>query len=53
MPARVDPRRDLAWFEYALVRGGPGRIEEQQDAWRRIFSGPHWSVYRRAGGESP
>ncbi len=51
MPARVDPRRDLGWYEYVLVQGGPGRIEEQQDTYERIFQGPRWTVWkRRASG---
>ena len=45
MPERVDPQRDLAWYDWVLVRGGPGRIA--QSGWTQVMRGPRWSVWRR------
>jgi hypothetical protein len=47
MPERVDPERDLAAYQYVLVRGGPGRIASDSAHYRSVFSGSHWRVYRR------
>ncbi|MBZ0118863.1 MAG: hypothetical protein K8H88_17830, partial [Sandaracinaceae bacterium] len=47
MPQAVDPARDLAWFDYVLVRGGPGRIASQPQFSLVASSGP-WRVYRHA-----
>jgi hypothetical protein len=47
MPERVLPARDLAWYDYVLVRGGPGRIASQRDRYRPVFRGPHWSVWQQ------
>ncbi len=47
MPERVDPRRGLDWFDYALVRGGPGAIGATRDLWQPIYEGREWRVYRR------
>ncbi len=47
MPERVDPARDLAWYRYVLVRGGPGKIARQGDVWRPIYQGRRWRVYQR------
>ncbi len=46
-PERVDPARDLTWYNYVLVRGNPGRIERQREAWKPIFEGIRWRVYKR------
>lgn len=45
-PERVDPSRDLTWYRYVLVRGGPGRIARDA-GWKRVFSGSHWQIYQR------
>lgn len=45
-PQRVDPRRDLAWYDYVLVRGGPGRIARPGQPFERVFSSARWSVWR-------
>ncbi|MFT3925067.1 MAG: hypothetical protein QM778_21205 [Myxococcales bacterium] len=45
-PERVDPERDLAWYHYVLVRGGPGRIARQPELWQPVFSGRRWRVYK-------
>ncbi len=47
MPERVTPARDLAWYDYVLVRGGPGRIARDAARFQPVFRGPHWSVWRR------
>jgi hypothetical protein len=49
MPERVDPRRDLGWYDYVLVRGGPGAIAGARDAWRPVFERAPWRVYERVG----
>ena len=46
-PERVDPRRDLEWYDYVLVRGGPGRISRDRALYEPVFRGPRWSVWRR------
>jgi hypothetical protein len=46
-PAEVDPRRDLVWYEYALVRGGPGRIAAPRSGFLLRHRGRRWSVYQR------
>jgi len=46
-PERVDPARDLAWYRYVLVRGGPGKIARQTDLWAPVFTGRRWRVYKR------
>jgi hypothetical protein len=47
LPQQVDPVRDLEWYDYVLVRGGPGRIATQRAAFERVFQGDRWTVYRR------
>ncbi len=46
MPERVNPAVDLEWYDYVLVRGGPGRIATQ-DVFERVFMDGRWSVWRR------
>lgn len=46
-PERVNPRRDLGWYDYVLVRGGPGRIASQHDTYEPVHRSPRWSVWRR------
>jgi TRAP-type C4-dicarboxylate transport system permease small subunit len=46
-PGQVDPRRDLAWYDWVLVRGGPGRIARQRDAYEPVFRSRRWSVWKR------
>lgn len=48
MPERVSPERDLAWFDYVLTRGGPGRIA-RSGQFERVFQSGRWAVYRRRG----
>lgn len=55
LPHEVDPARDLAWYDYVLVRGGPGRIASQRHAFERVMASGPWSVWRRlpeGGGHS-
>jgi hypothetical protein len=47
MPERVNPERDLGWYSYVLVRGGPGRIARAQNLYTPVFRGPRWSVWKR------
>ncbi len=46
-PNRVDPRADLGWYDYVLVRGGPGLIASQKDAFDQVFVHPPWSLWQR------
>ncbi|MDH5491670.1 MAG: hypothetical protein OEY14_06940, partial [Myxococcales bacterium] len=46
MPERVNPDRDLGWYEYALVRGGPGLIARSR-SFEPIHRSARWSVWRR------
>lgn len=48
-PEKVDPRSDLAWYNYVLVRGGPGKIRQQSDTFERVYDGRQWSVWKRKG----
>jgi hypothetical protein len=52
MPERVNPDRDLDWFDYVLTRGGPGRIARSV-AWQRIYSNKAWSVWSRRSKALP
>ena len=45
-PEAVDPARDLGWYDYVLVRGGPGLIETQAAAFQLIYSDPRWRVFK-------
>lgn len=45
LPGRVRPA-DLAYYDFVLVRGGPGRIAHSR-MHEPVFSGRYWSVYRR------
>jgi len=47
MPERVNPAIDLAWFDYVLVRGGPGMIAQQRQAFVPVINRWPWSLYRR------
>jgi hypothetical protein len=46
-PEAVDPARDLRWYDYVLVRGGPGLIASQADAFQMIYGDPRWRVFKR------
>lgn len=46
-PQDVDPRNDLAWYDYVLIRGGPGKIQHQTDTYRQVYKGARWSVWQR------
>lgn len=47
MPGRVDPARELGWYDYVLVRGGPGKIARQHAQYTAVFRGRRWSVWKR------
>ncbi len=51
LPHEVDPVRDLAWYDWVLVRGGPGRIARESGAWRLAWRGRQWSVWTHASGK--
>lgn len=51
-PELVDPRRDLEWYEFALVRGGPGAIGAATDRWQLQMERGPWRVYRRVGARA-
>lgn len=46
-PERVDSVGELAWYHYALVRGGPGPIGAQPATWERVGDYGRWHVFRR------
>lgn len=47
-PDRVDPRVELEWYDYVLVRGGPGKIRQQRDAYEQVYDqGGRWTVWKR------
>jgi hypothetical protein len=48
MPGAVDPIRDLSWYDWVLVRGGPGRMNQSGSVWERVYQSPRWSVWRRS-----
>lgn len=53
MPERVDPRGQLEWYSYALVRGGPGPIGAMPDVWQRVGDFDRWHVFRRVAAPAP
>lgn len=54
MPERVDPDRELGWYDYVLTRGRAGRIFRSLE-WQRIYSDQAWAVWsqRRKALPSP
>jgi hypothetical protein len=46
-PHRVDPKKELDWYNYVLVRGGPGKIARQKEAYEQVYEGEKWSVWHR------
>jgi hypothetical protein len=46
-PGRVDPQRDLGFYDYVLTRGDTGRLA-QSGVFAQIFRGPRWAVWKRA-----
>lgn len=47
MPERVRAR-DLAWYDYVLVRGGPGRLAQSSSGFVPTYRGERWSVFQRS-----
>ena len=45
-PQRVNPERDLKWYEYALVHAGPGTIAECP-RFSRVAQNGAWSLWQR------
>ncbi len=48
MPQRVRPRQ-LTWYDYVLVRGGPGAVARPGSGFELRYGGRRWSVYGRVG----
>jgi hypothetical protein len=51
-PRAVRPNPDLNWYEYVLVRGGPGRLAGPDSGFEPIFQQGRWSVWKRVGQAS-
>jgi hypothetical protein len=49
LPERVRPRGDLDFFDYALVRGGPGAIARPNSGFTLRYRGIRWSVFEHTG----
>jgi hypothetical protein len=47
LPQRVRPA-ELAFYDYALVRGGPGLIARANSGFDAVYRGTRWSVWKRA-----
>ena len=45
---RVDPDRDLSWYDWILARGQGGALSASH-VFERIYSSHAWSVWRRRG----
>jgi hypothetical protein len=48
LPQRVRPS-ELRFYDYALVRGGPGLIGKANSGFELLHRGTHWSVWRQRG----
>jgi hypothetical protein len=51
-PERVDPVRDLKWYNYLLMRGVPSRLSRYRLAFTPVYSGRQWSVWKRVSGST-
>jgi hypothetical protein len=49
LPERVRPR-DLAFYDYALVRGGPGALARRGSGFTAAYRGARWSVWKQSPG---
>jgi len=49
LPERVRPRSDLDFYDYALVRGGPGAIGRANSGFTLRYRGIRWSVFEHTG----
>jgi hypothetical protein len=59
-PPRVPPRwewlpervrtRDLTFYDYALVRGGPGAVARRGAGFVPVYRGDRWSVWKQSPG---
>lgn len=45
-PGRVRPRRELSYYDYVLVRGGPGRVGGRNSGFVQVFQSRHWRVFK-------
>ena len=46
-PWAAVPNPALNWYDFVLVRGGPGRIAAPDSGFERIFEQERWTVWRR------
>lgn len=46
-PQRVAPVADLAWYDYVITRGGPGRIARAGSDYEKLYDDGVWRVWRR------
>jgi len=46
-PERVRPAKDLAWYDYVIVRGNAGRLARSDSGFTPVYRGAPWSVFRR------
>jgi hypothetical protein len=45
----VRPRGDLDFYDFALVRGGPGAIGRAGSGFTLRYRGARWSVFEHTG----
>jgi hypothetical protein len=46
MPERVNPR-ELAWYDYVLVRGQRTQLAGPRSHFSRVYAGDAWSVWKK------
>jgi hypothetical protein len=46
LPEHVRPGPALEFYDYALVRGGPGAIARRNSGFTAVFRGERWSVWK-------
>ena len=49
-PERVRPAKDLAWYDYVLVRGVAPRLARPDSGFTPVYRGAPWSVWKRGDG---
>jgi hypothetical protein len=52
LPERVRPR-ELGFYDYALVRGGPGAIASPSSGFVLVYGSERWSVWKRLRAITP
>jgi hypothetical protein len=46
-PERVDPARDLSWYDYILMRGTAFRVSRLRSAFEPVYIGQRWTVWKK------